>query len=126
MRSDLGATAIAKDFTATFTFRGTAVTWRTIAGPDQGRAQVLIDGVNKGVVDDYKSTLGTRSVAFGGLADAVHTMKIVVLGTKAATSPGRSWRSTAGRSTDEREPRWVVRPVVDGPPVAALPKRPFA
>ena len=88
VRSDLGATAIAKETTATFTFRGTAVTWRTIAGPDQGRAQVLIDGVNKGVVDNYKSTLGTRSVAFGGLADAVHTMKIVVLGTKAATSTG--------------------------------------
>jgi hypothetical protein len=75
--------------TASFTFRGTAVEWDTVLGPNMGRARVYIDGVLKLSADNYSGTT-TYGVAkiFSGLTDTVHTLKIVVLGTHRATSHG--------------------------------------
>lgn len=63
------------------TFSGTAVDWVTTRGPDQGRARVSIDGLSVETVDNYAAQPAfgvTRS--FDGLAEGVHTLRIVVLG----------------------------------------------
>ena len=75
--------------TASFTFRGTQVEWDTVLGPQMGRARVYIDGVLKLSADNYSGTT-TYGVAkiFSGLSDAVHTVKIVVLGTHRSSSHG--------------------------------------
>jgi photosystem II stability/assembly factor-like uncharacterized protein len=88
VRSDLGPTAQATATRATLTFRGTSVSWRTITGPNEGRARVLIDGVDQGVIDNYSATLAGTSRIYSGLADAVHTITIVVRGTRRPISNG--------------------------------------
>ena len=65
----------------TFSFRGTGVSWQTVRGPAQGRAQIFVDGVLVKTVDNYASQPAvdvTRSVS--GLADGVHELRIVALG----------------------------------------------
>jgi len=63
-----------------FTFRGTGIDWYTVRGPDQGRARVFVDGTLFRTVDNFakEPTFAVRSI--GGLADRVHTIRIVVLG----------------------------------------------
>lgn len=75
--------------TTTMTFRGTAVHWYTVMGRNHGKAQVFVDGVLKGTFDNYAAA-GTYNVrrSFTGLTDAVHTVKIVVLGQRRAASTG--------------------------------------
>ncbi|HMC70238.1 MAG TPA: hypothetical protein VKJ07_13870 [Mycobacteriales bacterium] len=81
--SDLAGTSV------TFTFRGTAIGWYTVLGPNQGKGNVYIDGTLKGTFDDYATTTkyGTAHT-FTGLTDAVHTLAIRPLGTKQAASSG--------------------------------------
>jgi hypothetical protein len=66
---------------AELTFRGTGVVWTTRRGPDQGRAQIFVDGVLVRQVDNY-APQPTPDVerTVSGLADGVHTIRIVVLG----------------------------------------------
>jgi hypothetical protein len=93
IRSDEGGS------TTLFRFRGTAVEWDTVTGPNMGRALVYIDGVLKASVDNYASTYHFRVARiFSGLPDSVHTLKILVLGTHRAGSNG-SWIAID---------RWVV------------------
>jgi hypothetical protein len=75
--------------TTTMTFRGTAVHWYTVLGPNHGKAQVFVDGVLKGTFDNYAAatTYNVRR-SFTGLTDAVHTVKIVVLGQRRAAATG--------------------------------------
>ncbi|MBI1802790.1 MAG: SBBP repeat-containing protein [Chloroflexi bacterium] len=73
---------VAKD-SATFKFSGTSITWVTRKGPDQGKAQVTIDGVNKGTLDLYSPTVQWNvQQSFGGLTNASHTLVVKVAGTK--------------------------------------------
>ena len=70
-------------------FRGTGVEWFTMRGPDQGRAELWVDGVLLRTVDNYASQPTSdvaRSVT--GLADSVHTLRIVVRGTARAAANG--------------------------------------
>ena len=63
------------------TFSGSVVDWVTYRGPDQGRAKVLIDGLEVRTVDNYAAEPAfevTRS--FAGLSEGVHTLRIVALG----------------------------------------------
>lgn len=71
------------------TFRGTSVSWWTSFGPNRGKAQVYVDGVLKGTYDNYAaaSSYNVRRL-FGGLTNAVHTVKIVALGTHRAGATG--------------------------------------
>jgi hypothetical protein len=65
----------------TFTFRGTGVRWYTVRDRRQGRAEIYLDGVLVRSVDGYAATPAygvARSVT--GLADEVHTLRIVALG----------------------------------------------
>jgi hypothetical protein len=72
-------------------FRGTGVDWTTVLGPAQGRAAVFVDGEGIGVEDGYAPvrTFGVERHV-DGLADAVHVLRIEVLGAKRAASHGTS------------------------------------
>ena len=73
--------------TATFAFRGTGVVWSTRRGPDQGRAEVFVDGALVRTVDNF----GTKALIdrrVGGLENGDHELRIVVLGTARPASTG--------------------------------------
>jgi hypothetical protein len=75
----------------TLTFRGTGVDWYTVRDRRQGRAEIYVDGVLVRRVDNYAANPAfgvTRAV--GGLADGVHTLRIVVLGTGRPAADGTS------------------------------------
>ncbi len=77
----------ARNSTVSLTFKGTSVTWLTRKGPDAGRAQVLIDGVNKGTFDLYSAAVRWNvQQKFAGLANRTHRLQIRVLGTRNALS----------------------------------------
>ncbi len=74
---------------AELTFRGTGVTWVTIRRRDQGRAELYVDGVYVRTVDNYAAepAFGVeRSIT--GLADGIHTLRIVVLGDARPAATG--------------------------------------
>jgi hypothetical protein len=74
---------------ASFTFAGTGVDWITFRGPDQGRANVFIDGTLVKTVDGYAATPTFGVVrSFSGLADGLHTIRIVVDGTARRAASG--------------------------------------
>jgi hypothetical protein len=85
VRSNLAASAVR------FTFRGTAVSWYTVTGRDQGKAEIWVDGVRKATVDNYATATayGVRRFV-GSLTDQVHVVKVVVLGTH-RTGATNSW-----------------------------------
>ena len=65
----------------TVTFHGTGIDWVSERAPDQGRAQVFVDGVLDRTVDGYGTSIEpdvVRSVT--GLAPGTHTIRIIVLG----------------------------------------------
>ncbi|MDP9386901.1 MAG: Ig-like domain-containing protein [Actinomycetota bacterium] len=72
---------------ASYAFSGTAVTWYTLTGPNQGTARVAIDGVDQGSFDLYAKR-ATYKVArsFSGLAAGAHTITVTVTGQKAPAS----------------------------------------
>jgi hypothetical protein len=66
---------------ATYTFAGTAITWYTITGPDQGAARVLIDGQLVATLDQYDATTSHGVPrTFAGLAPGAHTITIEATG----------------------------------------------
>jgi lysozyme len=71
------------------TFRGVGLDWYTVRGPAQGKATVYVDGTLKTTVDNYaaSTTYGVR-IPVGGLTDGLHTIRILVLGSKQAASSG--------------------------------------
>jgi hypothetical protein len=76
-----------KNDRVTLRFDGSDVTWLTVHGPDQGKARILIDGVNLGIIDLYNPTVQWNAQhTFSGLADKSHTLVVRVLGTKGASS----------------------------------------
>jgi len=79
-----------KGAAAYFTFRGTRIDWYIFLSSACGKAAVYIDGVFKGTVDTYRSTTTVGFARFSGLSDAVHTIKIVNLGTHSAASHGNN------------------------------------
>ena len=87
-----GGTLGSSDLTrssAEVTFRGSGIDWITYRGPDQGRAEVYVDGLLIRTVDNYAASPAfgvARSIA--GLADGVHTLRIVVLATARPAATG--------------------------------------
>lgn len=68
---------------AGFRFRARGVDWYTATGPDQGRADVYIDGVRKASFDNYSpSTRYAVRRSITGLTDTTHTVTIVVTGAR--------------------------------------------
>lgn len=77
---------------ASYKFSGTSVTWYTITGRNQGKADVLVDGVRKATVNNYASTTRYKVArTVSGLGAGAHTLKIVVLGVKGSTSGTGTW-----------------------------------
>lgn len=72
-----------KNDTLTFKFTGKSVKWFSVKGPDQGKAQVRIDGVDKGTFDLYSTTPQYQFIkTFKKLTAGKHTLTLKVLGTK--------------------------------------------
>ncbi|MFA5889953.1 MAG: Ig-like domain-containing protein [Actinomycetota bacterium] len=110
---DQYAVAGARGSSARFTFRGTGIDWYTKTGPDQGRADVYVDGSRRATFDNYASSshFGVRRT-ISGLRDEVHALKIVVLGAKASASRGTlvsidSWRLRAPTTAFKRLGVWI-------------------
>jgi hypothetical protein len=73
--------------TVQFKFTGTTISWVTYKGPDQGKAQVTIDGVDQGTFNLYSTTPKWNiQRVFSGLANQSHTLLVRVLGIKKAKS----------------------------------------
>ncbi|MGB8643725.1 MAG: CARDB domain-containing protein [Anaerolineae bacterium] len=73
---------------ARFTFTGSSIDWITTKGTSYGKANVYIDGVNKGTYDLYKSSSAQWQyvVTFPNLGAGQHTIEVRPLGTKNASS----------------------------------------
>jgi hypothetical protein len=72
----------------TFTVSGNAA-WVSTLGPDQGLAQVQVDGGKPEVVDMYSPTIQTGRVVWArdALAAGTHTITLTVLGKKSTVNP---------------------------------------
>jgi hypothetical protein len=74
---------------AQFTFTGTAVTWFYTKAYDRGMASVLIDGVERSVVDLYSPDVEWQaSTTFDGLPEGTHTFEIRTLDRRNPSSAG--------------------------------------
>lgn len=72
---------------ASYRFRGRAITWLTVTGPDQGKARVFVDGHRKGVVNNYAAARHFRIArTFRHLGTGAHVLTVRVLGLKGATA----------------------------------------
>jgi len=84
----LGSSDLARS-SAKLTFKGTGIDWITYQGPDQGRAEVYLDGLLVRTVDNYAASPAFGVVrSFTGLADTVHTLRIAVLGDARPAADG--------------------------------------
>ena len=81
-------------------FHGTGASWITVRGPGMGRAQIWVDGKLVRTVGLFARHLifGAR-VTVTGLADRLHAMRIVVLGSHGAS----------GKGTAVAVDGWIVR-----------------
>jgi hypothetical protein len=73
-----------KGATVSFRFRGTGVQWTALTGPNDGQAQVTIDGVRT-TQDLYAPDYGDTTFTYD-LSDAFHTIVVKTLHTKSAAS----------------------------------------
>lgn len=72
-----------KPVAAIFSFTGTDVTLWYIGWKNRGKAKIVIDGVARGKLDQYRPTLEYNlSQTYGGLTDGPHTLKIKNAGAK--------------------------------------------
>ena len=69
-------------------FRGTGVEWFTFVGPDQGKAELWVDGALLRVEDNYAAAPTSEVRSVTGLAAGVHTLRIVVLGKARSAGTG--------------------------------------
>ena len=76
--------------TLSFQFKGTGVTWYGTKGTGYGKASVYIDNVKKATVDLYRSSTAYRQKLWASttLSNGLHTIKIVVLGSKRSAAKG--------------------------------------
>jgi hypothetical protein len=72
--------------TMSLMFRGTGVTMNALIGPNDGKAQVLIDGKAVATQDQYAPGYSWGTFSYGGLADTFHTVTVKLLGAKDAAS----------------------------------------
>ncbi len=72
-----------------FTFRGPGIDWVTAVGPDQGIAEMYVDGSLKRTVDNYAASTRFGVVrSLRNMSDKVHTLRIIVKGKKNPASRG--------------------------------------
>jgi len=74
---------------ATFTFKGSFVTYVYAPFPNMGIADISIDGESVGKIDEYcPSYVDQASRTFAGLAQGDHTIRVTVSGTKRRAASG--------------------------------------
>jgi hypothetical protein len=88
------ASGYRKAISGTFTFKPnyafTKFTWITYRGPDQGKAQVVVDGVVKATVDLYRPTAQWQyPVVISGLPSKLHTVVIKPMNAKNPASSNK-------------------------------------
>lgn len=77
------------DAVASLDFLGTGIDWITTRGPSYGRAQVLIDDIDRGVVDLYAPRTEWAAVeSYSGLTEGLHRIQVRVLGERNRASQG--------------------------------------
>jgi len=78
-----------------FPFHGREIYWRTTFGPDQGNADVYLDGKLISTVDCWATQFNPLPIAFmrRELADHDHVIRVVVRGDKNPLSSGTTVRS---------------------------------
>jgi hypothetical protein len=59
-------------------FDGTGLDWRTVTGPDQGTAQILVDGIATETIDNHASNRSDVVRTIDGLAPGMHSHQIIV------------------------------------------------
>lgn len=74
----------------TIRFRGTSFAWVGPKAPSYGRAEVFVDGVSKGIVSQYASSVSYQQTVWSvsGLSEGEHTIVIRPTGTKDSASTG--------------------------------------
>ncbi len=75
---------------AQLTFTGESVKWIGLTAANQGKANVYMDGVLQTTVDLYSAATNMQQVLYSqtGLTGGSHTIKVVIAGTKNASSTG--------------------------------------
>ena len=76
--------------TAVFTFTGPWINLGFATNWQTGQADILIDGVNVGMVDTYSSDNDVMNFMFGNLNAGPHTVTIRVRGTRHSNSTGNT------------------------------------
>jgi hypothetical protein len=71
-----------------FDVSGGVVTLWTVAGPDRGRARVIVDGTIVDTIDGYAGSPDRRAYRFDGLGPGPHGFRVVALGSKRPVSRG--------------------------------------
>jgi hypothetical protein len=104
-----------------FTFQGREIYWRTTFGPDQGKADVYLDGKLTTTVDCWAAQFNPLPIAFmrRELADREHVIRVVVRGDKNPLSSGTtvrqmdfeyaadSWRASDGFTSVAGKNGWT-------------------
>lgn len=99
--------------TATFTFRGTSIVWKTATFPNSGRTDVFLDGRFRKSFDAYSGgpRYNVTGFAKSNMVKKRHTIKLILTGKKNASSSGifnDIDRFVVGRKTyQENSPRVV-------------------
>lgn len=80
-----------KKASAAFTFTGNSIAWLAARGPGLGKAQVWLDGANRGTFDLYAATEQYQApICFTALGDTQHTIQIQPLNQKNQNSSGKA------------------------------------
>lgn len=76
--------------TLSLTFKGTGISWVGTRTKASGKAVVYIDNVKKKTIDLYASKTAYQKTLWTSakLSDSVHTVKVVILGTKRKSAKG--------------------------------------
>jgi hypothetical protein len=76
--------------TLTLTFRGTGISWVGTKSKASGKAVVYIDNVKKKTIDLYSSKTAYQKALWTSakLSDSVHTIKVVISGSKRKSAKG--------------------------------------
>lgn len=106
------ASASGQSLTYKTTESTSAITLITYRGPDQGKAQITIDGVSEGTLDLYAPTPQFQyAQVYSGLALSRHTVVVKVVGQKNTASSGTQVRLDGFRvgtiTIDDNN--WAVR-----------------
>lgn len=76
--------------TVSLTFSGSSISWITATGPAAGKADVVIDGVDQGVIDLYSTSQHWRVPETYHVAAGQHVLHVTALGTSSPAATGAS------------------------------------